>query len=96
MKNLKKFIKESISDMLTFKDGRLDYNEERLVSNRDKLAALETIACKQLFKKEEPGTLSYEYHYESSQYPEGVIVICSKSNKKYLVSHYGDIIELVR
>ena len=94
MKTLKSFIKESISDMLTFKDGHLDDSSKSLpVSNRDKLTALETIACKQLFKKEKPGNLSYDYHYESVGHPEGVIVSCSKSNKKYLISHHGYIQE---
>ena len=96
MKSLKRFIKESINDMLTFKDGRLDYNELQPVSDRDKLKTLEIIACKQLFDKEEPGILSYKYHHESSKYPEGIFVSCSKSNKKYLVTHHGHIIDFNR
>ena len=97
MKNLKRFIKESLNDMLTFKGGHeLDSNSYSSVSDEDKVKALETITCKKLFLKKEPGSLSYEYYYESSKYPEGILVMCSKSDKKYLVTHHGHIIDFSR
>ena len=97
MNALKNFIKESINDMLTFKDGKLrrpdDYEE---VSDRDRLTALEIVACKQLFNELTPGTLSYKYNYSSTGHPEGVLVTCSHSGKTYLVSHHGHIVEFRR
>ena len=81
MKNLKKFIKESIDNMLTFKDGRLDGTEMLQVSDRDKVTAMET------FAKSELSDFSYEYYYESSSQPEGVLVTCNHSGKTYLVTH---------
>ena len=81
MKTLKKFIKESIDDMLTFKDGRLDGNEVLAVSDRDRVAAME------IFAKSDSSDFSYEYYYESSRQPEGVLVTCNHSGKTYLVTH---------
>ena len=95
MKTLKSFIKESINDMLTFKGGILSQPGDHVdVIDEDKVKALETIACKQLFPNLTSDSLSYEYHYESSEYPEGVIVSCNSSHKKYLVSYHGHIIDL--
>ena len=94
MNTLKNFIKESINDMLTFKDGYLDDSSKSLpVSSRDRLTALEIVACKQLFNELTPGTLSYKYNYSSTGHPEGVLVTCSHSRKTYLVSHHGHIVE---
>ena len=67
--------------MLTFKDGRLDGTEMLQVSDRDKVAAMET------FAKSELSDFSYEYYYESSSQPEGVLVTCNHSGKTYLVTH---------
>ncbi len=97
MKTLKIFIKESIDDMLTFKGGisseASDYVD---VIDEDKVKALETLVCKELFPDLKTDSLSYEYHHVSSEYPEGVIVSCSNSHKKYLVTHHGHIIDLSR
>ena len=81
MKTLKKFIKESIDDMLTFKDGRLDDNEMLAVSDRDKVTAMK------IFAKSDSSDFSYEYYYESSSQPEGILVTCNHSGKTYLVAH---------
>lgn len=81
MKTLKRFIKESIDDMLTFKDGRSNGDKIQQVSDRDKVTAMET------FAKSDLSDFSYEYYYESSSQPEGVIITCNHSGKKYLVIH---------
>jgi len=81
MKMLKRFIKESIDDMLTFKDGRFDGDEMPKVSDRDKVKAME------IFAKSDSSDFSYEYYYVSSSQPEGVLVTCNHSGKTYLVSH---------
>ena len=82
MKTLEKFIKESINDMLTFKDGYIDnVNKSLPVSNRDKSTAME------IFAKSDSSDFSYEYHYISTGYPEGVLVTCNHSSKTYLVTH---------
>ena len=94
MKNLEKFIKESLNNMLTFKDGELHRSDGYVkVSDRDRLTALEIVACKKLFNESTPGTLSYKYHYLSTGQPEGVLVTCSHSGKTYLVTHQGRIID---
>ncbi len=96
MKNIKEFIKESIEDMLTFKGGiPSDTSSGHVdVIEKDKVKALEILACKQLFPDLKTNSLSYEYHNLSSRYPEGVIVSCSNSDKKYLVTHHGHIVDL--
>ena len=83
MKNLKKFIKESIKDMLTFKDGYINHSNEppKEVSARDRVMAM------QMFAQSESSDFSYEYHYESVGHPEGVLVTCIHSGKTYLVTH---------
>jgi len=97
MKNLKEFIKESIEDMLTFKGGiSSDTSGHVDVIEKDRVKALEILACKQLFPNLKTNSLSYKYHKVSSKYPEGVIVSCSNSNKKYLVAHHGHIVDLNR
>ena len=97
MKSLKEFIKESIEDMLTFKGGGNSESDRRaFVSNEDKVKAMEILACKQLFSGSKPGSFSYEYYYESSKYPEGIIVTCNISGKKYLASYHGYVIDLNR
>ena len=97
MKNLKEFIKESIEDMLTFKGGiSSDTSGYVDVIDEDKVKALEILACKQLFPGLNANSLSYKYHHLSSKYPEGVIVSCSNSNKKYLVTHHGHIVDFFR
>ncbi len=88
MNTLKNFIKESINDYLD------DSSKSLPVSNRDRLTALEIVACKQLFNELTPGTLSYKYNYSSTGHPEGVLVTCSHSGKTYLVSlSNGHIVE---
>ena len=82
MKTLRSFIKESINDMLTFKDGRLEDSSKVLpVSDRDKITAMK------IFAQSDLSDFSYKYHYVSSEYPEGVLVTCKHSRKTYLVSH---------
>ncbi len=97
MKTLKIFIKESIDDMLTFKGGipsvSSDYDN---VIDEDKVKALETLVCKELFPDLKTDSLTYKYHHVSSEYPEGVIVSCNNSHKTYLVTHHGHIIDLSR
>lgn len=91
MKELKRFIKESIDDMLTFKDG-LWNGEAPTVSDRDKVKAME------IFAKSDSSDFSYKYYYEGSRQPEGVLITCNHTGKTYLVMHgnYGHVIRFRR
>ena len=77
MKNLKKFIKESLDDMLTFKDGL--YPREN-VSESDKSEALEIIRNK----------LSFKYSY-SATHADGIIITFS-DGKEYLITYDKEVI----
>tara|TARA_B000000557_G_C20422712_1_gene295328 strand:+ start:10 stop:285 length:276 start_codon:yes stop_codon:yes gene_type:complete len=88
MKSLKKFIREAIDDMLTFKGGILsDSNEYLEVTPEDRVKAMT------LFAQSDSSDFSYKYHHLSSQYPEGVLVTCNHSGRTYLVSHTGNVVE---
>ena len=91
MKSLKVFIKETIEDMSTYKGGILSGSNEYLeVTHDDRVKAMK------LFAQSDSSDFSYEYYYESSQYPEGVLVTCNHSGRTYLVSHTGNVIEFKR
>lgn len=86
MKNLKRFIKESINDMLTFKgENNLDGNRyDNSVSEADKQKALDLIKDSQ--------DVSFEYYYVSSEFPEGVKI--SIRGHAFIVEHSGRVIPL--
>ena len=91
MKRLRKLIRETIDNMLTFKGGVLSNSNEYLeVTPEDRVKAMD------LFAQSDSSDFSYEYHYLSSNYPEGVLVTCNHSGRTYLVSHQGYVTEFKR
>lgn len=96
MKNLRILIRETLDSMLTFKGGVLSNPSEYLeVIPRDRVKAME-LFNKSVSNASDSSDFSYEYYYESSNYPEGVLVTCNNSGITHLVAHQGNVTEFKR